>query len=117
MIKYALISSLIVSLGLAWHAPAAAVSSGETAESEAPPVLVRVAPNYPRRAVQRRIEGYVELAFDIDNRGRPTNIEVVASEPKGVFDREVIKAVRQWRYEPIVYQGATLRMEMNFGDN
>ncbi|RTE86594.1 MULTISPECIES: energy transducer TonB [Gammaproteobacteria] len=74
--------------------------------------LVRVAPRFPVEAARRRLEGYVSLQLTVDNEGRPQNITVVDSEPEGVFEREVIKAVEQWRYVPADNVEIMIRLDM-----
>lgn len=59
----------------------------------------KVNPKYPRRAKIRRIEGFVELAFSIDKAGLVTNVTVVNSEPKGVFEKNAIKAIKKWKFK------------------
>ena len=63
-------------------------------------LLKRISPLYPKKASQRNIEGWVELSFKIDTDGKPANIAVLASEPKGVFEKEAMRSVKKWRFEP-----------------
>ncbi|MDG3084906.1 energy transducer TonB [Vibrio hannami] len=65
----------------------------------------RVEPIYPRKAQQRKIEGYVLLRFDIDRSGKPTQIEVTEASPARIFNREAIKALKKWRYQPQMVNG------------
>ncbi|WP_394150824.1 TonB family protein [Vibrio maritimus] len=67
--------------------------------------LHRKEPRYPRRALQRNIQGYVVMSFTIDERGRPTDIEVVEANPKRMFEREAMVALKQWKYQPMVVNG------------
>ncbi len=60
---------------------------------------LRVQPNYPSRALQRGIEGFVDLAFDITAAGATTNIRVINSDPEGVFERAAISALGKWKYK------------------
>ncbi|NVD06734.1 TonB family protein [Vibrio sp. JPW-9-11-11] len=76
----------------------------ETEPVELVPVY-RVDPDYPPKAVQRGIEGYVTLRFDIDQDGVPFDIEVLQAKPKRIFDRSAIRALKRWRYSPIVVDG------------
>jgi len=62
--------------------------------------FMRVQPNYPRRALSRGVEGFVDVVFDVTEYGATDNISVIYSEPSGVFDRASIKAVSQWKYKP-----------------
>lgn len=63
------------------------------------------APQYPRRARVRGLQGSVGAAFTIDRQGRVRDIEVRESEPAGVFDHAVKKALAEWRFEPMTRDG------------
>jgi TonB family protein len=75
-----------------------------------------VAAFYPRQALLSGIEGWVDLDFTISPQGIPGDVTVRGSKPRRTFDRAAIEALRQWRFEPIVRDGApveqraTLRM-------
>lgn len=70
--------------------------------------LYRVDPNYPPRAVKRGIEGYVLMNFTIDETGRPVQIEVVEANPRRMFEREAIRALRSWKYQPKIIDGQAM---------
>ncbi len=70
--------------------------------------LVRVNPEYPRRALQRGIEGWVQMQFTITAAGTVKDIKVVDSEPKKVFDEPAVQAVSRWRYNPRVENGVAV---------
>ena len=70
--------------------------------------LVRVNPEYPRRALERGIEGWVHVRFTITTAGTVKDLVVVDSEPKGVFDEAATKAVQRWRYNPRVENGVAV---------
>ena len=69
--------------------------------------LVRVQPQYPRRAAERGIEGYaiVELTVAEDGSVPKDSIIVIEAEPKGYFEREAIKAAQKFKYKPKVVNG------------
>ena len=62
--------------------------------------LVRVDPDYPPRAKQRRIEGWVDLEFTIGPAGTVENLRVLRAHPPSVFEQAALRAVRRWRYNP-----------------
>lgn len=62
-------------------------------------VVHRVQPIYPRRALQRRTEGYVTLQANVLANGRVADVRVANSRPKRVFDRAAINALKQWRFD------------------
>jgi protein TonB len=70
--------------------------------------LVRIEPDYPRRAAQRGQEGYVVVRFTITPAGTIRDPEVVESKPPGVFDREAVRAVERWKYNPKVEEGVAV---------
>ena len=67
--------------------------------------LVRVDPDYPPRARQRRIEGYVDLEFTIGPAGTVENPRVIGAHPPAVFEQAALRAVRRWRYNPKTVDG------------
>ena len=70
--------------------------------------LVRVEPQYPPKARQRRIQGWVELVFSISPAGTVENPKVLAAYPPSVFEQAALRAVRRWRYNPKVVDGAAV---------
>lgn len=90
-----------------------------TQESEAMP-LYRTQPNYPVSAQQKGLEGWVLLKYDVDTSGTLSNIAVLNSEPKRIFDREAIRALKKWKFkpamtngQPIASAGQTVKIEFN----
>jgi protein TonB len=62
-------------------------------------------PQYPESARKRGIEGWVELAFTVMPNGSVDDVEVRNASPANVFDDAAIRAVRQWKFEPVVRNG------------
>lgn len=89
----------------------------DLAQVSAAPVH-REQPRYPRQALSRRIEGWVELAFEVDGEGRvqAETIRVLAAEPQGVFDRAARRAIARWRFatDELGRHGAELRQRLEF---
>lgn len=93
-------------------------SSGPVGDSKQAMPLYRVEPRFPTRALRQKLEGYVLLTFTIDTQGRPTDIVVTDSQPRRVFDKEALRAVRKWKYQPqiqggkpVTQLGQTVRLE------
>lgn len=61
--------------------------------------LKRVNPKYPRRAKMKKQDGFVQLAFNIDKGGLVSNIKVIDANPKGVFEKSSIKAIKKWKFK------------------
>lgn len=88
--------------------PAATSNEMENAQASQEPVdvgsptpLNQVPPEYPSRAQRRGLEGHVELEFLIRRDGSvdASSIEVVAAQPRRVFDQAARKAVASWQFE------------------
>lgn len=71
-----------------------------------------VAPAYPARALQRETEGWVDLEFTVNKDGTTRDAVVRAAEPAETFDRAALDAVRRWRYEPRVVNGAAIEQRV-----
>ena len=64
-----------------------------------------VAAEYPRRAEERGISGWVEVQFTVTPTGETAEIVVAESEPGSIFDEPAIEAVQQWLFEPRQFRG------------
>lgn len=81
---------------------AAAAPTGQTSEA----VLVKaIAPHYPPSAVRARQQGWVVVAFQIDADGTTSDIKVVDSEPRRIFDRAAMEAVARYQFTPAMRNG------------
>jgi protein TonB len=67
--------------------------------------IVRVNPQYPLRASERGIEGWVEVQFTISKLGTVKDPRVLNSHPSSIFDRSALKAIRKWKYNPKIEDG------------
>ncbi len=62
-------------------------------------------PVYPRVAIRRGQEGWVDVEFTVLADGSTADAEVTAASPERVFERASLRAVEQWRFRPRVYRG------------
>ena len=69
----------------------------------APRLAYRVEPEYPDIAVRAQIEGTVILEATVDHTGAVRDARVLRS--RGVLDGPAVRAVEQWRYEPLLFNG------------
>lgn len=67
--------------------------------------LVRIEPQYPRKAAMQKIEGWVTLQFNITPAGTVSDVQILDSKPPRIFDRAAIKALRKWKYRPKIENG------------
>jgi periplasmic protein TonB len=66
--------------------------------------IVQVAPQYPRRAAERGLEGFVLLEFTVTRQGTVRDPVVIESS-SSIFDRAAMEAVMRFRYRPRVIDG------------
>lgn len=83
---------------------AGGIAAGGGSDRDVVP-LVRIEPDYPMRARQRRVEGWVVVEFTISKTGSVKNPVVSASHPSSIFDRAALQAVRKWKYNPKIEHG------------
>ena len=63
--------------------------------------ITRVQPEYPREVIWAGISsGRVVARLHIDETGNVTEVSIKESNPKKVFDHEVIRALSQWKFRP-----------------
>jgi protein TonB len=67
--------------------------------------IVRINPQWPRKALVEGIEGYVVVEVLIGVDGSVRGVVVIESMPKRLFDRNVIRAVLKWKFKPRIVNG------------
>lgn len=72
--------------------------------------IVKVQPVYPRRALQRGIEGYVIVEFTVTKSGAVRDPIVVESDPPNIFDSAATKAALKFKYKPRVVDGEAIEV-------
>ena len=72
--------------------------------------IVKVAPEYPRRALQRGIQGYVIVEYTVTKLGTVENPRVIEAEPAGMFDEAAIKSALKYKYKPRVVDGEPIEV-------
>lgn len=73
--------------------------------------IVKVQPQYPRRAAERGIEGYVIVEFTVTELGTVEDVQVVEADPRGYFERAAIAAAKKFKYKPKVIDGQPVPVE------
>ncbi|MEO5692695.1 MAG: energy transducer TonB [Usitatibacter sp.] len=60
----------------------------------------RVDPVFPRQAQREGISGRVIAHVVVQPSGAVTEVRIISASPPRVFDREVIRALSQWKFNP-----------------
>jgi TonB family protein len=63
---------------------------------------------YPTRALQSNIEGWVELAYTVGADGNVSNIKLLNASPPRTFEVSATKAVSHLRYQPVIQGGKAI---------
>lgn len=71
--------------------------------------IVRVNPQYPPRAAERGITGWVHLEFTVTETGTVEDVRVIDADPPSMFNRAAIRAVQKWKYKPMMVGGKPVR--------
>jgi bla regulator protein BlaR1 len=67
-------------------------------------VIKPIQPEYPQAAIKKGLSGYVKVKFIINQEGIADKIQIIESQPAGVFDQSIIAAVEKaqfkWQTKP-----------------
>ena len=72
--------------------------------------IVTIQPQYPNRALTRGIEGWCQVKFTVTENGTVVDPVVVDGEPKGIFDSASIRAVKRFKFNPRMVDGAAVQV-------
>lgn len=84
------------------------IESARRVPASALEILTYAAPEYPVRALERAIEGWVDVEFVVARDGSTRDIVVIDSSHSAYFRREAVNAIEQWRFAPRVFMGQTI---------
>lgn len=70
------------------------------ASASAPKVVKKIAPEFPAEAVRAKVaSGSVRAKLSIAGDGKVSDVEIVEAQPRKVFDKAALEALREWRFE------------------
>lgn len=98
--------------------PAAPAAQQVASANREPQVTRQVPPRYPQDAARAGTQGWVDVEFMVTSQGSVVDAKVLDSQPRRLFDRAALEAVRQWRFQPALRNGvptdAVLRQRIEF---
>ncbi|HEX5418693.1 MAG TPA: TonB family protein, partial [Gammaproteobacteria bacterium] len=80
-------------------------------------------PEYPQRALDRGVSGWVDVEFTVGRDGVTRDIVVTDAENERFFKDAAVKAVSQWRFAPRIFMNRTIeqraytRIKFNYKPN
>jgi protein TonB len=72
--------------------------------------IVKVAPVYPQRAIDRGIEGYVIVEFTVTKTGAVRDPRVVEYHPSTIFNKAALAAALKFKYKPRIVNGEPIEV-------
>ena len=72
--------------------------------------IIHISPIYPKKAAEEQIEGWVKMSAVITENGKVSDIKVIDSQPKGIFESEAKRAFGKWLYKPALLNGKTVKV-------
>jgi TonB family protein len=67
-----------------------------------------ISPEFPRNALERGLEGWVEIGFTLSPSGETENVAIIDASHERYFREEAIAAVDQWQFEPVMFLGRAI---------
>lgn len=93
--------------------PSAPATPSRVSTSSALVAISTPQPPYPPEALRSAITGNVEVEFLVNRDGSVSDVRVVKSSPRGIFDRSVLGTVKKWQFQPLD-EPRTVRRNFNF---
>lgn len=75
-----------------------------------PKAVTRGAFKYPPVAKKNGVKGYVLLSILVEVDGSVNQVQVLESNPSGMFDAAAMQGIRAWHFEPAKYKGETVKV-------
>lgn len=75
--------------------------------------IKRVPPQFPKSAVRKGLDGWVQLSFIVEPDGTTSNVIIEDSSGRDYFEKEAKKAIKQWRFQPAMENGKPVQQCKN----
>jgi len=85
---------------------------GKKSPDQLPVLVNRKEPFYPLLARRRGWAGTVTLEVSLERDGRITEVDMVESSGYELLDKEAVKAISGWVYEPAYHQGIPIKYRL-----
>jgi len=74
-------------------------------------ILHVVEPEYPKKAIKKKIQGLVVLNTIVDPNGKIASVSIVSGEP--ILTRAAADTVKNWTFEPFMKSGLAVRVQQS----
>ena len=87
------------------HGPGTGAAEFTVKQVDRPPVVLRkVEPTFPEAARKMGLTGKVVAKLLVGADGRVSRISIREAAPHGIFEQDVLKALKQWEFKPGYYK-------------
>lgn len=100
--------ALSASAFAAWATQPASTASAAGDNQQEPTYRALKPPKYPQSAAESKLEGKVVLRVVVGSDGLPRDVAVEHASTPGVFDEAAISAVKGWKFNPAMKDGAAV---------
>lgn len=94
-----MLKSIVISCAMIISGFAMADQALDQESSNIIPASKTVSPQYPTAAHRKGMSGYVLLNYSVDENGKARNITVVEEEPRRVFSKAAMRALKRSRFD------------------
>jgi protein TonB len=111
------VRKMLMAAGLAVAVAAGAAAQGQVHKVgeggvKSPVLIKEVKPSYTQGAMERKVQGTVELTAVVRENGLPDTFTVVRSLDDEL-DQKAIEALQQWRFKPGTLDGQPVAVNVN----
>lgn len=87
------------------HGPGSGTGEFTVKQVDQPPAVLRkVEPRFPEAARTMGLTGRVVAKLLVGADGRVSRISILEASPHGIFEQDVLKALKQWEFKPGYYR-------------
>ena len=94
---------------LSFNGPFIGTLGENTPSNQSLTPLIRIPPVYPRRAAAKGIEGWVKVEFTVLETGDVSDVIILDSKPRKIFNRSAIDAISSWKFKPEISNGKPIQ--------
>ncbi|MEI5638598.1 MULTISPECIES: energy transducer TonB [unclassified Pseudoalteromonas] len=113
MNNLSLLLLVVISAGIAVPSTSAAKQELHLATVTKATPVERVKPRYPKSAALRGGEGWVKLSYIVNEDGSVSSPIVEDSSGQRAFERQSLRAIKKWRYQPAKSNGTAIKQCKN----
>lgn len=93
-------------------------SNSKSTQTSPVQVISSTEPVFPEQAKRKNLTGFVRLLITVDQSANVKSVEVIESNPEGIFENAAIDSIRNWKFAAAYQNGspveASLKRKIEF---